>query len=359
MQNHQPQAQKVYFEVTNHCNFRCDFCPMAESKRKRQHMDYALFTKGIHDVVTGNIADTVGFHILGEPLLYSRIFEAVSYAKSKGLRTEINTNGSLLTEKRVHALVQAGLDTLCISVQVLNANEHTSRGSNLPFDVYYRRVMDAVQLIRASGSSMNVVLCAMDTSTKQYFDIDKLMRVNGKRSDFAKDLAGFIFNIYSRSGTSVSRVQVEAALHRLNLNTPQFVQLDEHIKVYAQPLADWGNAFTARKVYPARFGACGYALSNVGILSTGEVTICCADYDGHTSLGNLRSHSLAELLASEKAEAIREGFRQNKIIHPYCQRCIGSPNPLKAWFKGLASIYLFKWLDFEPARVKQVPLFQA
>jgi sulfatase maturation enzyme AslB (radical SAM superfamily) len=359
MQNHRPQAQKVYFEVTNHCNFHCDFCPMTESKRKRQHMDYALFTKGIHDVVNDNIADTVGFHVLGEPLLYSRIFEAISYAKGKGLRTEINTNGSLLTEERVKALVQAGLDTLCVSVQVLNANEHASRGSNLPFDVYYRRVMEAVQLIQASGSGINVVLCAMDTSTKRYFDIDKLMRVSGKPSDFEKNLAGFILDIYSWTGTTISPAQVEAALHRLNLNYPQFMQLDEHIQVYAQPLADWGNAFTARKVYPATFGACGYALSNVGVLSTGEVTICCADYDGHTSLGNLRSHSLAELLASEKAEAIREGFRQNKIVHPYCQRCIGSPNLLKAWFKGLASIYLFKWLDFQPAKVKQVPLFQA
>ncbi len=359
MQNSQPKAHKVYFEVTNHCNFRCDFCPMTESKRKRQHMDWALFTKGIQDIVRDQVASTVGFHILGEPLLYSRPFEAISYARSNGLRAEINTNGSLLTEERVKGLVEAGLSTLCISVQVFDAKEHASRGSSLPFDVYYQRVMDAVRLIRESNSNMDVVLCAMDTFTKRYFDIDKLMRVSGKRGEFEKNLTGFILDIYSRSGKTKSRAQVEAALHRLNLNYPQFLQLDEHLKVYAQPLADWGNAFTARKVYPAKIGACGYALTNVGVLSNGQVTICCADYDGHTSLGNLRNASLVELLSSEKAEAIRQGFRQNKVVHPYCQRCIGSPNPLKAWFKGLMSIYLFEWLDFQPARVKQVPLFQA
>ncbi len=359
MQDNQPQAQKVYFEVNNHCNFRCDFCPMTESKRKRQHMDWELFTKGIDDIVRDNIADTVGFHVLGEPLLYPRIVEAVSYAKSHKLRTEINTNGSLLTKERVKSLIQAGLDTLCISVQVFDAREHASRSSSLPFDVYYRRVMDAVQHVYASNSGIDVVLCAMDTSTRRYFDIDKLMRVSGKRSEFKKNLAGFILDLYSRSGKTMSRAQVAAGLHRLNLNTPQFIQLDEHLKVYAQPLADWGNAFTDRRVYPAKIGACGYALTNIGVLSNGQVTICCADYDGQTSLGNLRNHSVAELLASEKAEAIRDGFRQNKIVHPYCQRCIGSPNPLKAWFKGLMSIYLFKWLDFQPARVRQVRLFQA
>lgn len=350
------QAQKVYFEVTNYCNFCCDFCPATESKRRRQHMDYALFAKGIRDIVRDNIADTVGFHILGEPLLYPRIFEAVAHAKSQRLRTEINTNGSLLTGERAQALVEAGLDTLCISVQVLDAREHACRGSALSYDQYYRRVMEAVQIIRAAGSSTELVLCTMDTSTQKYFDMDKPMRVQGQRKAFERNLTGFIQDLYTAIGKPVERPKVQSALGKLNLNTPQFVQLDQRLKVYVQPLADWGNAFTQRKVYPAQFGACGYALSNVGVLNTGQVTICCADYDGGTSLGNLANHSLAELLSSEKARAIRQGFRRNKIVHPYCQRCIGSPNPLKAWVKGLMSIYVFRWLGFQPARVKQVPL---
>ena len=356
MQNSQAKAIKVYFEVTNYCNFRSDFCPSAGSKRKGQHMDFALFQKGIEDVVRDGIADTVGFHILGEPLLYPMIFDALCYAKSKGLRTEVNTNGSLLTEDRVERLVAAQLDELCVSVQTVGEQEHACKGSSLRFETYYRRIMNAARLIKASGSGMDVVLCFMDTSTARYFDIDKPMRIGTERNVIGSKLAPFIQDIYSAIGKQVPGDVVEAALSRMNFSVPKFVRIDEHSLVYVQPFADWGNAFTSKKVYPAKIGFCGYGLTNVGILNTGEVTICCADYDGRTSLGNLRTQSLGAILASEKARAIRDGFDKMKLVHPYCQRCVGSPNRIKAMFKGLASIYLFRLRKFQPARVKQVPL---
>jgi MoaA/NifB/PqqE/SkfB family radical SAM enzyme len=353
------KTTKVYFEVTNTCNFRCDFCPMHVSKRKMRHMDFTLFEKGIQDIVTGHVADTVGFHVLGEPLLYPRIFDAISHANRRGLRTEVNTNGSLLTQDRVQRLVEARLDSLCVSLQILDSQEHACRGSSLPFDVYYQRVMDAIRLIKGSHGRTGVVLCAMNTSTKKFFDIDTRMRIKGKQSAFRGNLVRLVLDSYAAIDKSVSRDEVTAAVHRLNLNHPQLVQLDEHVTVYVQPFADWGNAFTARRIYPAKIGFCGYALQNVGVLNNGEVTICCADYDGKTSLGNLRAESLGALLSSERVRAIREGFERMQVVHPYCQRCIGGTNPIKALFKGLGSIYLFKLLEFQPARVKQVALMQA
>ena len=219
--------------------------------------------------------------------------------------------------------------------------------------------MDAIRLIKRSRSQIGVVLCAMNTSTKKFFDIDTRMRIKGKQSAFRANLVRLVLDSYAAIDKSVSRDEVTAAVHRLNLNHPQLVQLDEHVTVYVQPFADWGNAFTARRIYPAKIGFCGYALQNVGVLNNGEVTICCADYDGKTSLGNLRAESLGALLWSERVRAIREGFERMQVVRPYCQRCIGGTNPIKALFKGLGSIYLFKLLEFQPARVKQVALMQA
>lgn len=354
MSSYQSQTDKVYLEVTNICNFGCDFCPSLGSRRKRHHMDFALFQKGIDDIARDKIASRVGFHILGEPLLYPRLLDALCYARRSGLKTEINTNGSLLTEDKVGQLAAAGLDMLAVSVQMIGEREHECRGSSVPFNQYYQRVLQATQLLQSNGT--DVVLCLMDTSTKKYFDIDKLMRLNGKRDAFRAELARFALDVYAAINKPAPPADVETALSRLNLTRPQFVQLDEHVKVYVQPFADWGNAFTSKHVHPASLGFCGYALTNVGILNNGEVTICCADYDGHTSLGNIRTQSLASLLSSEKAQAIRTGFQKIKIVHPYCQRCIGSTNKLKALFKGLASVYLFKLLDFQPARVREVAL---
>jgi len=129
--------------------------------------------------------------------------------------------------------------------------------------------------------------------------------------------------------------------------------------VYVQPYADWGNAFTRRRIFPASIGYCGYALKNVGVLSNGDVTICCADYDGKTALGNLRSAALPALLAGRPAQTIRDGFARMRVIHPHCRRCMGATSSVKALAKGLASIYLFKLLAFQPAHVREVALLPA
>jgi MoaA/NifB/PqqE/SkfB family radical SAM enzyme len=358
MEHNQPEAIKVYFEVTNHCNFGCDFCPIHESGRKRQHMDFALFQKGVNEMAAQRIATTVGFHVLGEPLLYPQILDALRYANGKGLRTELHTNGALLTTERIQALTEARLDSLSISVQMLDKEEHKCRGTRMPFEQYYQRVMGAVRFIRGTKCQTEVTLCAMNTSTARLFDIDRRMRVNGKASAFKANLAPFLLDLHAAIDRPVSRRDLEMAVRRLGTSRPRVVCLDERVKVYVHPFADWGNAFTSQKVYPAKIGYCGYSLSNLGILSNGEVTICCADYDGRTSLGNLATLSLASMLSSQSAQAIRSGFNRLRVVHPYCQRCIGSTNRLKAVAKGLVSICLFRILDFQPAKVKETPFLK-
>jgi sulfatase maturation enzyme AslB (radical SAM superfamily) len=349
------RAQKVYFELTNRCNFHCDFCPIGESARPAGDMDWALYTRGIDEIAREGLAPTVGYHVLGEPLLYPRIDEAIRYAAERGLRTELNTNGSPLTRDRVERLMAAGLSQLTISLQTVGEAAHACRGTTLPYVVYYQRIVEAVRAACAAQSGMEVVVCFMDTATRRLFDMDKAMRLGPARAARAQ-LAGLVGDLLAAAGRPTDEEAVARAVARLNLHEPRYVTLSERASVYVQPLADWGNAFTARGIYPARIGACGYALQNVGVLQGGEVTICCADYDGHTALGNLKAATLSELLASPRAAAIREGFAHNRVAHPYCQRCPGSPHRAKAVLKGLASIYLFKWRRFEPARVQRIPL---
>jgi len=346
---------KVYFELTNHCNFKCDFCPILVSNRKGHNMDFDLYRKGIDEIVSENITDTVGYHVLGEPLIYSRLAEAIAYAKSKGLHTEINTNGALLTPDRVKSLADAGLDEMAISVQLIGEKDHAARGTSLSFADYYQRVLNAVKLVRASGSKMDLILCFMNKSSHKLFDVELAQKMNWESLDRGK-LIRYILDVCSVIEKNSSEQQVRQSLRHLNLNRPQMIQLDEHTKIYVHPFGDWGNAFTKKKIHPAHFGTCSYALSNLGVLSNGEITICCPDYDGGTSLGNLNTTSLTEVLTSPRANAIRDGFNHNRVVHPHCQHCLGGASLLKTWLKGAISIYLFKVLKFQPAQVKEVRL---
>jgi MoaA/NifB/PqqE/SkfB family radical SAM enzyme len=350
------RPERVYFEVTNYCNFDCSFCPSGRLTRPRQHMDIDLFKKGINDIVQDRITDRIGFHVLGEPLMYPHIYEAISYAHAHGLHTELSTNGSLLMPERIDALAAAGLDMLGISAQMLDEKSHAARGANLPFDRYYDRILAAVRRIHESAPQMEVMLCYMNTSTRRLFDIDDDMHVSWQEDRGRLRLLFFVLDLYRGLGQTVCREEVALAIKKLDMLHPKLLRLDEQTVVYVQPMMDWGNAFTERKIYPAHFGYCGYGLSNVGILSNGQVTICCGDYDGHTSLGNLGERALGEMLASEAAETVRDGLRHNSLVHPYCQRCLGSTNPVKAIAKGLGSVYLFRMLNFHPASVREVAL---
>jgi sulfatase maturation enzyme AslB (radical SAM superfamily) len=355
----QPTAVKVYFEVTNFCNFRCDFCPMAESTRQPQHMDWRLFTDGIDGIVRDRVTNTVGFHVLGEPMLYPRIYDALSYAKEKGLRTEMHTNGSLLTEETVTRLMQTGLDSLSISVQMLDMHGHECRGTAISFTQYYSRVMEAVQLVRDSHQETEAVLCVMDSSTIRLFDVDKMIRTNRRGQPFRDRLVAFLLDLHTELDRPADRQRIQSVVGWWVLPRPRLLRIDDHVQVYVHPFWDWGNAFTTRRIHPARFGFCGYALSNLGVLSDGTVTICCGDYDGHTSLGNLQTESLASLLSSEPAQAIGDGFRRARVVHSHCQRCLGSASRAKLVLKGGLSLFLFWMLRFQPARVTAVPLVPA
>lgn len=353
----QIKPDKVYFEVTNYCNFKCDFCPINSSKREKRHMDFSLFKKGINDIVKEEITDTIAYHILGEPLLYPNIFEALEYVKSKGLRNDLTTNGSLLTIDRVKRIVEGNLiDKLNISVETINEKEHECRGSDISFKSYYGGILDAVRYINKSGSKTNIELCLMNTFSKKYFDIDKNMRVAVDKDGFKKKLVPFIIDVYKAIDKKVTYDTVETLMNRINLQRPGLIRLEDNLTVYIQLLADWGNAFTSKTVHPCKHGCCGYALTNVGILNSGEVTICCVDYDGETSLGNIHKNSLGEILSAGRAGKILDGFSKMNVVDPYCQRCFGSTNKTKALFKGLLSIYLFKVLNFQPANVREINL---
>lgn len=342
MNNSRPNVNKVYIEVTNFCNFRCDFCPLRLSNRKRIHLDFDLYTKIIDDISGNEITKTVGFHILGEPLLYPHVFKAVRYARENGLRTEMTSNGSLLTQERVRGLAEAGLDRLTISLQRFGETDHEARRAPMPFDQYYERILEAVRLFGSSNYSTEVLVLFMNTATKRFFDVELPMRMAWDRKSFDAGLARVLRDINEVAGVEVTLEQASTVVGKLKTYQGAVFRIDENVLIAVRPFFDWGNAFNNDTVYPSRFGFCNLAFTSLGILSNGNVVICCADYEGDTSLGNIREHSMNEMLLAEKAQSIIEGLQHWRLVHPRCQNCFGSTNLVKTVFKSLILTGMFK-----------------
>jgi MoaA/NifB/PqqE/SkfB family radical SAM enzyme len=57
----------------------------------------------------------VGLHGWGEPLLNQQLFEMVKYAESKGVFTNLTTNGTLIREK-IDSIFDSGLREIAFGV---------------------------------------------------------------------------------------------------------------------------------------------------------------------------------------------------------------------------------------------------
>ena len=334
--------KKIYFELSNICNFRCDFCPITVSKRKKQFMEFGLFRKGIKEIHRVNITDTIGFHVLGEPLLYPRIYDAIECTKEMGLRAELTTNGSLLDESVVKNLIDLNIDKLSISLQTVCKRDHASRNSRLDFFDYYSRILHAIRQIYESGNEIEIEINLMNMITKRFFKIDKDIRIYSTGREYREMLIVLIHDLYSSLNEGLPHNKIRQRLRKTNVNLIKRIGINKQITIFIQPFVDWGNSFTSKKIYPAKFGLCSIAFRNTAVLSNGKLTICCADYDGKTSYGSIRNHSIISLLTSKKARTLRHGFSRMRLLHSYCQNCFGSTTRLKTLLKSLLSIYYSK-----------------
>ncbi len=107
---------KVYIEPTNACNLECRTCirniweePLGEMSQTT----FAQIMEGLHQLSS---PPTIFFGGLGEPLAHPNIVEMVAQAKALGSTVELITNGTLLSKKRSIELIEAGLDSLWVSL---------------------------------------------------------------------------------------------------------------------------------------------------------------------------------------------------------------------------------------------------
>lgn len=108
--------RKLYIEATSKCNFSCAMCPRRGWDDKNyRHMDWEVFTKAVDDARELGTVETVFIGGFGEPLCYPRIADMVKYIRRSGYRAEMITNGMLLDEKMITALLDAGINALWVS----------------------------------------------------------------------------------------------------------------------------------------------------------------------------------------------------------------------------------------------------
>jgi len=111
--------------VTRRCNLACGYCN--EFDKISQPVPYEVLVGRI-DHLVGELGVTIMDFLGGEPLLHPRIADIIRHAKSRGCWTNIITNAFLLSDGRIEELNDAGLDSMCVSIDRVNPTDFTHKG---------------------------------------------------------------------------------------------------------------------------------------------------------------------------------------------------------------------------------------
>jgi MoaA/NifB/PqqE/SkfB family radical SAM enzyme len=115
---HRPitQLTRIYIEPTTACNLQCQTCMRNVWDESIGHMEWRTFSRIVAGIRDLELPLTVFFGGLGEPLTHPEFVRMVSEVKRLEVRVEAITNGMLLDETQAEALLEAGLDTLWVSI---------------------------------------------------------------------------------------------------------------------------------------------------------------------------------------------------------------------------------------------------
>ena len=123
MDDYPPYLQ---IEPTSFCNYRCVFCFQSNKSFSKKssgymgHMELDTF-KRIVDQAEGNI-EFISLASRGEPMVARKIEKMLEYASGKFLNLKINTNASVLDEKKCHSILSNDVRTLVFSADAASEN---------------------------------------------------------------------------------------------------------------------------------------------------------------------------------------------------------------------------------------------
>ena len=109
--NSRKREVQVYIQTNSTCNQKCVFCNRPPSINRNEIIKKEIIEKRIKELSKNKNITRIIF-TGGEPLLYPDLTDVIRYAKQHGFITEIQTNGTLITPRKLHQFKDAGLDII-------------------------------------------------------------------------------------------------------------------------------------------------------------------------------------------------------------------------------------------------------
>ncbi len=145
----------TYLQIGSTCNQKCLFCnrPPVDENVKFQDQQIDVIKKKIAELSKNRKIKRIIF-TGGEPTLYPALLEFISFAKTYGFTTEIQTNGTILNGEKLKELKKARLDILNIA---LHSHKETVSNKLRGVNFGYKKIIENIRIAGKIGFEIHII----------------------------------------------------------------------------------------------------------------------------------------------------------------------------------------------------------
>ena len=290
--------------LTEQCNLNCVYCFVGSNIEAQKD-------KLTHEELSDCLKQAAAFGILrctltgGEPTLHKGFEDLITQGASLGMHMVLATNGTKLSSETIKKLASSGIGSIQISLDALDSEQfgRLTRSSSL-----YLTVIEGIKEVVRSGIPVSIKAVL----TKQNIvGVENLINQCVELGVKDIKLQNFEPGLAGRGQADFFITEEEAA----NLEA-----------LVGQKHRDFGAdvkialVLTGEKWRQGNFRPCRHALSGLGILANGDVTLC--DRFGHDQrmvIGNVRDLPLSKIWRSQKHQSILNP--QKDMVDEACRAC--------------------------------------
>jgi radical SAM protein with 4Fe4S-binding SPASM domain len=263
------------------CNAKCPNCPYTNSDIRHDYSDTPLMPPQTYKKIAeeaGPYGAWLRISGGGEPMLHPQAVELFEYAKEKGCKVGLITNGSRFSTSDMERLLKCGIDMIEFSVDADDPQTYMKVRPGLDFDVLVNNVKKLVELRDQTKATTKIIASGIN---QEGVDLDKVAQF------WAPIVDEFQKRKYLTWGIN-----------------------DDH------------SADSTPYLPPGERVPCPFLFERLNIDSRGKVMVCGFDIKAVTNMGNVNDKSIKEIWLGKGFEYFRQKHlsRHGDEI-PLCQDC--------------------------------------
>ncbi|PNG25855.1 pyrroloquinoline quinone biosynthesis protein PqqE [Methylocella silvestris] len=299
-----PNPVGLLAELTHRCPLACPYCsnPL-ELDSRADELDTAAWIKVFTEAAEIGVLHA---HLSGgEPAARRDLTEIVAHCASVGLYTNLITSGIGLTQERIKALADAGLDHVQLSIQDAEAK---SADHIAGYEGAFARKQSVAAWVIAAGLPLTVNAVIHRANAERAGQMVKLAVALGARRVEIAHTQYYGWGIVNRAALMPTKAQADAAIAEVEALREVYagvIVIDHVIPDYhaRHPKACMG----------------GWAKRTLNVTPTGKVLPChAAETIPGLEFWNVRDHSLRDVWFASPAF---NAFRGTEWMKEPCRSC--------------------------------------